>query len=272
MRRELRPEEIDELLGAYALDAVDGDERAAVERRLLDDPRARAEVADHRAVAALLASTGGPAPTGVWDRIAAALEDEQPPAFDMAPFAPPAAIAPVVPLAPRSRSSAAAVPSQWNRWAAGAVAAAMFAGLVGLTATVVGQNQTISEMRDDLSAAQTGGIAAEATNAMSDPTSRRAILTSETGGRMDAVIEADGTGFLLASSLPDLAEGRTYQLWGVMEGDGGDVVVSLGVLGGNPGVATFEAAGTVKTLVITEEARGGVVSSEQPALMAGDVI
>src|SRR4051812_36552435 len=71
-------DEFTELLGAYALDAVDDDEREAIEAHLLSCPRCRAEVAEHREVAAFL-SKGAPAPDGVWDRIAAELSPPAPP-------------------------------------------------------------------------------------------------------------------------------------------------------------------------------------------------
>ena len=48
---ELTYDEARELLGAYALDAVDGDERAEVERWLATNPELRAEVEQHREVA-----------------------------------------------------------------------------------------------------------------------------------------------------------------------------------------------------------------------------
>ena len=70
--------ELDELLGAYALDAVDEDERRAVEAYLVVNPRARAEVAEHREVASLLAWSGAAAPDGLWDRIAANLDEPAP--------------------------------------------------------------------------------------------------------------------------------------------------------------------------------------------------
>ena len=66
--------ELDELLGAYALDAVSDEERRAVEQYLLISPRARQEVAEHREVATMLAWSGMAAPDGLWDRIAANLE------------------------------------------------------------------------------------------------------------------------------------------------------------------------------------------------------
>jgi hypothetical protein len=72
--------ELQELLGAYALDAVEPDEAAAIERHLPTCPRCRNELAEHREVAALLGYAGGDAPSGVWDRIIASLE-EPPPAL-----------------------------------------------------------------------------------------------------------------------------------------------------------------------------------------------
>ena len=74
----LTHDEIQELLGAYALDAVDDEERDVVELHLRECPRCRAEVAEHREVAALLAHGGTAAPDGVWDRIVAALDDTAP--------------------------------------------------------------------------------------------------------------------------------------------------------------------------------------------------
>ena len=72
--------EIKELLGAYALDAVDDDEREAVDRHLEGCVPCQTEVAEHREVASLMAVGWVPAPEGIWDRIAASLE-ETPPAM-----------------------------------------------------------------------------------------------------------------------------------------------------------------------------------------------
>ena len=72
---------LDELLGAYALDAVDDLERRRVEAYLAEHPEARAEVWQMRQAASMLAHTGNPAPDRIWDRIADTLE-ERPPALD----------------------------------------------------------------------------------------------------------------------------------------------------------------------------------------------
>ena len=58
----------------YALDAVDDDERRAVEDYLAANPRARAEVQQHREVATMLAWSGMDAPEGLWDRIVDSLD------------------------------------------------------------------------------------------------------------------------------------------------------------------------------------------------------
>lgn len=79
MTEALSHPEIQDLLGAYALDAVDGDERGVVDAHLPACPRCRAEVAEHRETAALLAFAGDDAPTGLWDRIAGSLEEPPPP-------------------------------------------------------------------------------------------------------------------------------------------------------------------------------------------------
>src|SRR5437588_10206097 len=70
--------EIEALLGSYALDAVEGPEAEAVELHLHECPRCRAEVAEHREVAALLGNVGTQAPDRLWDRIAASLEEAPP--------------------------------------------------------------------------------------------------------------------------------------------------------------------------------------------------
>ena len=80
--RDMTPDDhLDELLGAYALDAVDDLDRRRVEAYLAEHPEARAEVWQMRQAASMLAHAGNPAPEGVWDRIADTLE-ERPPRLD----------------------------------------------------------------------------------------------------------------------------------------------------------------------------------------------
>src|SRR4051794_37113805 len=81
-------DQIADLLGAYALDAVDPDEAEEVARHLETCPRCRQEVDEHREAAATLAFVGETAPDGLWDRINARLEEEPPPDLDLAPIIP----------------------------------------------------------------------------------------------------------------------------------------------------------------------------------------
>ena len=69
---------LDELLGAYALDAVDDLERRRVEAYLAEHPEARAEVWQMRQAASMLAHSGNPAPDRNLDRIADTLEERPP--------------------------------------------------------------------------------------------------------------------------------------------------------------------------------------------------
>ena len=69
---------IEALLAAYALDAVDEDEAAALDRHLAECPACRRELAAHREAAGLLADEGTPSPAGVWDRIRAEIDQPAP--------------------------------------------------------------------------------------------------------------------------------------------------------------------------------------------------
>jgi len=230
---------LDELLGAYALDAVSDEERREIEEYLTLDPRARAEVEEHREVATMLAWSGVSAPEGLWERIADELEEPAPP-----PTGDLAAVLSFDAQAPRRRRSS--VLRAIAPWTVGAVAAALVAVIV------------VDATRDE------GGrsdIAALAEAAREDRDSAVAQLVSADGAVAgEAVIDQDGHGYLIARSLPALSEDRTYQLWGVIEGE----AISLGVLGAAPEVETFTAAGELTALVITNEVAGGVITDGNP--------
>jgi anti-sigma-K factor RskA len=244
----MNPNEIEALLGAYALDAVSDDERTEIEAYLATEPRARDEVAQHREVASMMAFTGAPAPEGLWDRIVASLEELPPPAE--------VSLAPVTRLAEeRARRR------RWTRIvAAGAAAAAVAIGL--LTAEVVHLNNKVD------SAAVADPIELGAQQALKDPKARLAHLASA-DGHYDvlAAVRPDGTGFLVPHKLPSAAAGHTYQLWGIVNGK----PISLGLLGREPSVVSFRADGPVTTLAVTEEDRAGAVAPTHAPVMAGDL-
>lgn len=239
-------DEIADLLGAYALDAVDPDERAVVERHLAACARCRAEVQEHRETAALLAHSGGDAPAGVWQRIADSLEDP-PPGLRLVPVS-------GTPAVPRRR---------WpSRLAIAAVAAAAVV-VVALGVQVRQQDQRI----DRLQVALQDPLVPAFQAALEDPGSEVFELASADGRlALRAVVTNDGVGYLRAAALPRLDDDRTYQLWGAA----GDELISLGVLGARPDIVSFRADPYTAFAVTEEEAPGAVVS-RNPPLVAGSV-
>ncbi len=244
--------EIEELLGAYALDAVEPDEALEVTDHLLDCPRCRAEVSEHREVAALLANSGADAPADLWDRIAASIEGTAPSAADVARIASP-------PLFSRPGAGSAQRRS-WGGRALMPIAAAAAAVIALLGVQVVGQGDKIDRQGAQLDQmAQEDGLSRAFQSAIAEPTAELIALRSADGEHEVQAVMAGSTGYLHAGGLPELDEGRTYQLWA----DLGERRISLGVLGSRPKVATFEIAGEVLGLAITEEQGAGVVVSDQ---------
>lgn len=240
-------DEIADLLGAYALDAVDPHERDLVEAHLLTCVRCRAEVEDHRQAASLLAHTGGSAPDGLWERIASELA-EPPPALRLVAQRPDPGPEPA-PARRRVPRLAAAV----------AAAAAVVVAVLGVQ--VRQQDQRIDELQSALQDPLSPAFQA----ALEDPASEVIELVSaDESVALRGVIAADGTGYLRASGLPELDADRTYQLWGAA----GDQLVSLGVLGSSPDLVSFPAGG-YEAFAITEEAAPGVVRSENQPLVVG---
>ena len=128
--------DLDELLGAYALDAVSPEEAQRVEDYLMINPKAVAEVREHREVATMLAFTGMDAPEGLWNRIEQDLDAPAP--------APGPELAKVLAIseAPRKRRILTVAP-----WLVSAAAAA----IVGIAA--VGLADRASAPTDPLAAA-----------------------------------------------------------------------------------------------------------------------
>lgn len=246
MDRELTPDEIADLLPAYALDAVDDDERAAVDAYLVAHPDERDEVGDLQVAASMLAHAGGPPPEGVWERLESMIATTP---------SPPRLVPPAV-LTPRSApATQTARPDRRWRWlaAAAAVVALVFGGL------------WLADRGDGGGgAADTASLAATAATA---PDARHASLVDDAGATLaTAVVSTDGTGYL-TSKLPPAPAGRTYQLWGITRTG----TISLGVLGRDPGVVAFKAAAPTQSLAITTEVAGGVPVSHNAPDAVGDV-
>ena len=254
MTRELSRRELEELLGAYALDAVDDDEREQVEVYLSRNPEARSLVAEYRETAALLAHSSTDAPPGLWERIEQSLEE-----------APPKLATP-----PASAIGFGSRRARLRRRAAVAVGVAAAVFLVGaLTVKVMQQDDRIDELDRK---ARAGSVLAAAENASRDPRAERVSLSS-TDGALEArvVYLPGGDGFLLQSNLRALPPDRTYQLWALMGGSSPERPISAGVLGPDPGITAFRVHGPVVGFAITDEQSPGVVSPGNPPLIQGAV-
>ncbi len=239
-----------ELLGAYAIDAVPGAESTRLEEHLETCAQCRAEIDDHRSVAAMLAEADTPLPEGLWDRVRGEIHagaHEQQQAADVIPLRRTPTWLPLL--------SAAAV--------------TILVALVGV------QTIRLQEARTDLSDSQSrlaaieqavvaGDYAAISSIAAGAPGAMTVALDGDAGGAK-ATILPDGSGYLDLDSLAPLDGEHTYQLWAVLDGE----VISAGVFGGQPTVAPFRVdPDLLQGLVVTEEVVGGVAVSSQPAASA----
>jgi anti-sigma-K factor RskA len=255
MARELSPRELDELLGAYALDAVDDDEREQVDEYLRRSPEARSLVAEYRETAALLAHGGAEAPPGLWDRIERTLEEKPPPLATP----PPPGVATL-----ESRRGRLG-----RRVVAAVAAAAAVVLLVTLTVKVVQQDDRIDELGREAGA---GTVLAAAETASRDPRAARVRLSSTDGALAARIVYLPGgEGFLVENNLRPLPSGRTYQLWALMGDTQPARPISAGVLGPDPGVSAFRVEGPVVGFAVTDEQTPGVATSSNPALIQGVV-
>jgi anti-sigma factor RsiW len=257
-------EEASELLGAYALHAVDVDEVTAVEEHLDTCPRCRAELDGLREVAGALGNSVEEPPEGVWSGIVSRLPDRQesteqvPPmphlgAPEPSPFRVPASS----PRRTRSRGTVATIATL-------AVAAAAVAVVLGIG--LVQANHKVSNLQQ----AASHQAGATVTAALQTPGHQVVDLDSTTHRQLaEFVLVPDGRGFLVSSHLPKLRSGRTYQLWGIV----GNQAISLGLLGEAPKEAGFTMAGSVQPmqLSITAEPAGGSVVPTTSILATGTV-
>jgi anti-sigma-K factor RskA len=254
-------EEASDLLGAYALDAVDGDEYTELEEHLDTCPRCRSELDSLREVAAAMGNSVEPLPEGLWSQIAARLperqEVEEPP--------------PMPRLTPEVRSPFRAPPDRRRRRSRTAVAAV---GAIAVAAAAVAVVLGIGLLRADdkvsnLQSAQ-ASPSSTVTAALRTPGHRLITLdTSSHTALAHVVVVPSGQGFLVSSELPSLSDDRTYQLWAIE----GNQPISLGLLGRSPRQVAFTMAGSTRPshLSITAEPMGGSVFPTGPIIATGTV-
>ena len=289
-------EELVDLLGAYALDALDPHEVALVEAHLRDCPRCSAEVARHHEVAGLLANSGAEAPAELWDRIADRLDNpaspswgklavrlERPPGTrdilaheeagstvaDRATAERTAAgspeVATVVPLDQSRRR---------HRLVTGgitlvATAAAVLAVLLGVQ--VAHLNNQVGHLQ---TAAGRTGLSGAVQTALEEPSTKRVKLvpsgaTPAKSTSVTVALTSTGAAYLIPQDLAKLPAGKTYQLWGRINGQ----LISLGLLGSDPAVTAFSVNpnAPVSSFAITAERSGGVLQPTHRPVVQGTV-
>jgi anti-sigma-K factor RskA len=245
--------EIESLLGAYALDAVDDSERAEVEAHLATCPRCRAEVAAHREVAALMANGGVAAPEGLWDRIAEGLSPELPAS---APGA-----ADLLAHLPRPQR----LERRYRRAFVGAItlAAAVTIVVALLSLQVANLTQQLHSTSSDV------GISAAVDSVLSRQHRTITLTAANRPDNATVIIGAGDEGYWIGSNLAQLPSSETYQLWTVVRGK---TIVSLGVLGPDPkAAAAFRLAADMGQLMVTVEPEGGTPGPTTKAVVSAVV-
>ncbi|MEZ0491174.1 anti-sigma factor [Kineococcus sp. TBRC 1896] len=236
-RHETRHETRDDplLAAAWALDALDDDERAAYEERLRSHRDERADADSLRETASRL-SVGTPAPPHLRAAVLAAVADTpQEPA--------PANVVDLPAHRARRRGP--------SRWSALVAAAGILLGAVGLGVGVVNRSGG-----SDVSAQQ------EARDRITDLLTRPGVRVSTvgaSGGGTATLVQAGGEVGVLTSGLPDAGPGRGYQLW-LAEGED---LTSAGMLHvtSSGGSAVVVPAAAATGVGISVEPDGG---SRQP--------
>jgi hypothetical protein len=256
--RELTRAELDELLPLYALDALDGEEHEQVARYVARDDGARAEVESLREAASFLPQADVRAPASVWSGIAQGLDATGEPMS-----APPLRLVVTDADAPDERRA------RRGRRAVALLAAAAIVLAVVLGIQVVRQQSRI----DDLDTAMhRDPMEQQAMAARASADAHVIALDAMDGGAgADVVMLPDGTGYLFGRELPALDGRDTYQLWAKVADGGAPRMVSLGVLGQDPGISAFRLAAAPTMFEVTKEPASGSETPGAAVVLRGDV-
>jgi anti-sigma factor RsiW len=219
-------------LAAYALDALDDHERDEFEAHLSGCEHCRAELADFRETASMLAhAVEGPAPPdALRERILDVARQERPSQS-------------VVVLRPRRALRLTAIA------AAAAVAAAIGLGVwaASLSSSLDAERSALAEQ-------------ARAAAILADDNSTRVPM----GERGELVRSPDGDAVMVVRNLAPAPEGQTYEAWVI--DSGGPVPAGLFEGGGQEVVLLEEPVAEGTMVAVTLEPDGG---SEQPT---GDIL
>jgi hypothetical protein len=265
-----RHQEIESLLGAYALDAVTPDERVLVEEHVVGCPRCRAELDAFMEVAAALGNSVDPVPYELWDRIAGQLDLSSPGDATLLEIR-----AKVRRQVTDGATGGAAVTSlAWARaarWRRAAALVLTAAAAVTLALVSLGLSNADGKVDHLQAIVATHGAGAAAQAALANPQSRLVSLRDTGGAELATVVlSPGGTGYVLTSHLRALPDTQTYQLWAMIDYR----PVSLGLLGAEPARdAAFSVASSmpVSALLVTVEPAAGVAQPTGSPIAVGAV-
>lgn len=239
-----------DLVGAYATDAVDADERSQIEAHLASCVDCRAELAAYREVLAALATRAVAPPPGLEDAVVSAVRRSSPGPATGRPLTSP-------PTEHRHRRR--------GRRPVMVLAAAAAAAGVFTVGGVVGR---ATAPEPTTSASNSGMDAVLAVAAADDA----AFLPANVMGTSVRLVVSDemGKAALLAADMPTPAKGECYQVWRVAP-DGTKTSAGLFIPDADGRVAVMlDASENVQSFVITTEPPGG--SSKPTGHMVGQVV
>lgn len=228
--------EIQELLGAFALSAVDGRERAIVEAHLDTCESCRDELDDHRRLANALRRHGS--------RVSPLASAEL--------------------IGSTSASEKAARPRSARRWEVPVAAIIILLLLGGLFA------QAQVRFKDGAARMDRIELLERALLATADPT---AVVTTLRTSRDDPALTVvsragGGTSYALSTALPPLGDGQAYQLWRI---DNTGVTAAV-ALGRRPDAVVFSLPAGVTGFLVTVEIGSTPNRPTLPAVATGRVI
>ena len=285
MDRLLTHDEAQELLGAYAVHALEPDESVQVECHLVQCELCTEELDELFEASAALGMTELATPgIDLWDRIKLDVRSDS------------IVTLPVISSDDASTGSTAAIASMQTEptlssFQTEAIPSSASSPTRGESATPIRPNPGVAEVirldaqrehrrerssRWKIAAASAaaavaiavpatlligGGsptsIAALAKTAAKQTGSRTIVLNDASGKPLaEAVLTATGQGYVRDTNLPELPVGQTYQLWYIDNG----VPVSSGLLGRSPKVSAFGARLDVDAIAISVEPASGSVS------------
>lgn len=150
-----------------------------------------------------------------------------------------------------------------------ASAAAVVALVLGVQ--VAHLNHQVGQLQ---SVAAQPGLSSAVQAALEEPSTQRVKLVpsgpqKSDGTPVTVALTSSGAAYLIPQDLAKLPQGRTYQLWGHIDGR----MISLGLLGSHPAVTAFTVnpKAPASSFAVTAEPSGGVLQPTTTPVVQGVV-